>query len=118
MSDINACARTCQRSKARPHPGPLLQGEGESWSVIWRSGAFLQRSPPERRWRGMERITKQTRTCYSLSLGERVRVRASQNSALLFHLHFVLVKARPHPGPLPQGEGESSSVTWRSGAFL
>src|SRR5437773_1862664 len=31
-----------------------------------------------RRWQGMERIIKQTRKRHSLSLGERVRVRASQ----------------------------------------
>src|SRR5256885_16497217 len=63
----------------------------------------------------MEKISRQTPARYSLSPGERVRVRASQKLCSLFHFHFGQVKARPHPGPLPQGEGELSSVTWRSG---
>src|SRR5947208_8473460 len=62
----------------------------------------------------MERITKQIRACYSLSPGERVRVRASQNS-VLFSIFILYSAAWPIANApancarkKPRNSGESS----------
>ena len=89
------------------------------------SEAFVKGKPAVGDGERDVRIVHQTRQCCPLSLGERVRVRASQKlcSPLQFHFPFshhgrslapadcVFGNARPHPGPLPQGEGESSAVS-------
>src|SRR5437773_6778302 len=94
--------------KVRPHPGPLPPRRGRILVRLFcESDTFVKARPTVGDGERDVRIIKQMSECYSLSLGERVRVRASQK--LYSPLPFS-IKVRPHPSPLPQGEGESSSV--------
>src|SRR5205809_220173 len=108
-----------------PLPGGEGKGEGEPKTlfsvVFFHKGSPSPRPSPPRRGRIIVRsfcesdtfmkarptigdgerdvrITKQTSKCYSLSLAETGRVRASQK--LYSPLSFS-IKVRPHPGPLP-----------------
>jgi hypothetical protein len=120
--------------EARPHPGPLPRGEGESFAV------FLKNTRLDR-----PNSRSQSRSCEDGNplLGERIQVRASvktnfnpRNGDYPTTLTRPAAtrsrsrrrgngpmnpgdgdRARPHPGPLPRGEGEivsASSKIWRS----
>src|SRR5437867_3105492 len=89
------------------------------------SEAFVKGKPTVGGGERDVRMVQQTRECSSLSLGERVRVRASQKlcSPLQFHFPFshhgrslapadcVFGNARPHPGHLGRASGRSSAVS-------
>ncbi len=85
----------------RPHPGPLLRGEGESFAVFLKihTTGFAGRSSTKPKLAG----------CHFLSPGERIKgegelMRAGVKTQISWN-------DRPHPGPLLRGEGESSAAS-------
>ncbi len=134
---------------ARPHPGPLPQGEGEYFAIVGEFGRaqFAMRSEAKSQKAELARGTTEFSggdDSYSLSPGERVRVRASVITNFVFPQfasthpeapavertprvpvaassergsvsESVCVDARPHPGPLPQERENHSAVAGEPG---
>ena len=61
-----------EKNNARPHPGPLPRGEGETFPASWNHRALHSQD-------GQPNFSTHRRSC-SLSSGERVRVRAAVNT--------------------------------------
>ena len=78
---------------ARPHPGPLPRGEGESFAVAGEFGRarfahrFSAKSIAAETARAISE-PHETPDCHSLSPGERARVRASVQLTSLFLSHL------------------------------
>jgi hypothetical protein len=91
---------------ARPHPGPLPRGEGETLARSREIEYRLAQSCPGGAWDSVPEFLNVTdKTCVE-SHGQDARATTESADG------WFGVYARPHPGPLPRGEGETLAGSW------